>query len=235
MTKSRGILGPRRRWTEYEDEVLRQHYATTLTVDLAELLCHTLSSTHQRARKLGLFKSIDFIQETARARSAKPDHGGRAHQFKPGVPSWSKGLKGRVGVQEACKATQFKKGRPASEARNYVPIGTLRLSKDGYLERKVSDDPGIYPARRWVALHRLVWEAVNGPVPDGCIVVFKPGAKTADPEAVTADRLECLTRRENMLRNTYHRYGPEIAKVIQLRGAINRQINKRAQHEQEPQ
>lgn len=235
MTKSRGILGPRQRWTEYEDEVLRKHYATTLTVDLAELLGHTLSSTHQHARKLGLLKSAEFIAETARVRTAQPDHGGRAHQFKPGLPSWSKGLKGRVGVQEACKATQFKKGRPASEARNYVPIGTLRLSKDGYLERKVTDDPSVYPSRRWVALHRLVWETAHGDVPAGCIVVFKPGTKTTDPETVTVDRLECITRRENMLRNTYHRYGPEIAKVIQLRGAINRQINKRAQHEQEPQ
>jgi hypothetical protein len=30
-----------------------------------------------------------------------------------------------------------------------------------------------------------------------------------------------------MRRNSYHQYGPEVAKAVQLRGAITRQINKR--------
>jgi hypothetical protein len=236
MTKSRGILGPRRRWTESEDDVLRERYASTLTADLASLLGHTLSSTHQRAHKLGLRKSVEFIAAVARERSAKDDHGGRAHQFKPGVPSWSKGTKGRVGVQDGCKATQFKKGRPAHEARNYVPIGSERLSKDGYLERKVTDDPSIYPARRWVAVHRLVWESAHGPIPAGYVVVFKPGRRSTDREAITPDAVELITRQQLMQRNTFHQYGPEIVKLVQLRGAITRQINQRskdAPHEQE--
>jgi hypothetical protein len=238
MTKSRGVLGPRVPWTPEQDALLRERYATTLTVELAELVGHTLSSTHQRARKLDLVKSLDFIAEIARERTMQPDHGGRAHQFKPGVPSWSKGVKGRVGVQEACKATQFKKGRPPQEARNYQPIGATRVCADDYLERKVTDDPTIAPARRWVAVHRLVWIAANGPIPEGHAVVFRAGQRTTVEAEITVDRLELLTRRELMLRNTYHRYGPEIARVVQLRGAITRQINKRMEkddHEQEHQ
>ena len=50
---------------------------------------------------------------------------------------------------------------------------------------------------------------------------------TTEPDQITADRVECITRAENMRRNTYHRYGPEVAKLVQLRGAINRQIRKR--------
>lgn len=34
-----------------------------------------------------------------------------------------------------------------------------------------------------------------------------------------------------MSRNTMHNYGPEIARVIQLKGAITRQINRRTRHE----
>lgn len=228
MTKSRNILGPRKRWTEPEDDALRARYATTLTAELAEQLGHSLSSTHQRARRLGLAKDIAFIADMARERSSRPDHGGRAHQFQPGVPSWSKGLKGRVGVQEACKATQFKKGRPAHEARNYVPIGSLRLSKDGYLERKVTDDPEFVPARRWVAVHRLVWMEANGLVPDGHVVVFKPGRRTAVEEEITLDSIELVTRQALMARNTVHNLPPALASVVQLRGALSRQINKRA-------
>lgn len=217
----------RRPWTEYEDGVLRAHYASTLTADLAELLNRSLSSTFQRARKLGLEKAVEWIAETARQRSAKPDHGGRAHQFKPGVPSWSKGTKGRVGVQEGCKATQFKKGRPAEEARNYRPIGSLRITRDGILERKVTDDPSIYPARRWVSVARLVWEAANGPIPAKHLVRFKHGMATVQADEITVDRLECVSRAEHMRTHTYHQYGPEVASVVQLRGAITRQINKR--------
>lgn len=217
----------RRPWTEYEDSVLRAHYASTLTADLAELLNRSLSSTFQRARKLGLEKAVEWIAETARQRSAKPDHGGRAHQFKPGVPSWSKGTKGRVGVQEGCKATQFKKGRPAEEARNYRPIGSLRITRDGILERKVTDDPSIYPARRWVSVARLVWEAANGPIPAKHLVRFKHGMATVQADEITVDRLECVSRAEHMRTHTYHQYGPEVASVVQLRGAITRQINKR--------
>jgi hypothetical protein len=235
MTKSRGILRPRQRWTEYEDAVLRQHYPTTRTADLAELLNRPVCSVHQHARAMGLLKDPAVVAVWAAKAMANPEHGGRKTQFAKGQSAWNKGVKGVVGVQEACRATQFKPGRPAHEAHNYQPIGSLRVSKDGYLERKVTDDPSVYPARRWTAVHRLVWEAANGPVPTGCLVVFKAGRKTTDVDAITLDAVECITRRENMLRNTYHRYGPEVAKLVQLRGAISRQINKRAKHEQDHQ
>ena len=52
--------------------------------------------------------------------------------------------------------------------------------------------------------------------------------KTTDPDQITADKVECISRAENMKRNSYHRYGKEIASLVQLRGAINRQINKRS-------
>ena len=40
-------------------------------------------------------------------------------------------------------------------------------------------------------------------------------------------KLRVFTRAELMRRNTCHNHGPEIAQVIQLRGAVTRQINKR--------
>jgi hypothetical protein len=45
---------------------------------------------------------------------------------------------------------------------------------------------------------------------------------------ITLGRLELISRAENMRRNSYHtRYPKEVAQLIQLRGALNRQINKR--------
>ena len=120
-----------------------------------------------------------------------------------------------------------KKGRKPQEASNYQPIGTLRVcAKDGYLQRKVSDDTSINPAQRWEFVHRSVWVAANGPIPPGHIVVFKRGMVTAVLEDITTERLECITRAENMRRNSYHTRHPEMVKLYQLKGAINRQTNR---------
>jgi hypothetical protein len=109
---------------------------------------------------------------------------------------------------------------------NYVPIGTLRVSKDGYLERKVTDDQSLYPARRWHFVHRIVWEAANGPIPAGHMVVFRRGQFTNDVELLTADRLECISFKENALRNSYWKTDPELMKLYQLKGAITRHVNR---------
>lgn len=220
----------RKRWSQSDLVLLRENYADSRTDDLALALGRTVGQVYQRAAALGLKKSAAYLASVDAGRIQRGKQHPRmvASQFKRGQPAWNKGVKGVVGVQPACRATQFKPGRPAHEARNYVPIGSLRICKDGYLERKVTDDPGVYPARRWTAEHRLVWERANGPVPAGRVVVFKPGQKTTDADAITVDRLECITRRDLMLRNSVHtNYPPEVARLVQLRGAINRQINKR--------
>lgn len=228
---------PRHPWTDIEDDILRAQYATTLTADLAKRLDHSLTSTYRRARKLGLSKDRQWIADTARQRiEADPEHGSRFTRIRPGNVPLNKGIKRPDGWAPGRMAeTQFRPGRAASEARNYRPIGSLRLSKDGYLERKITDDPSLYPARRWVAEHRLVWEASHGPIPAGHMVVFRPGLRTTDPDLVTVDRLECITRQENMRRHTFHQYGPEVAAVMRLRGAITRQINKRLENDREQQ
>jgi hypothetical protein len=136
-------------------------------------------------------------------------------------------VRGSTGNHPNTKRTQFQKGRSASEARNYQPIGTLRVS-NGVLEKKVTDDPGLYPARRWRPVARLVWEATHGPVPDGHAVVFLPGRATLIESEITTASVELVTRRELMLRNSRHtRYPPELNQIIQLKGAVVRKLNNR--------
>jgi hypothetical protein len=101
----------------------------------------------------------------------------------------------------------------------YQPIGTERLSKEGYLQRKVND--ALPRHSRWRAVHILLWESVNGPLPEGCAVIFRDGNK----ENITQDNLECVTRAELMHRNSVHNSGPEIARLQQLRGVLIRRIN----------
>lgn len=159
-----------------------------------------------------------------------------AQQFKPGHTPWNKGTHYTAGGRSA--DTRFKKGEMRGAAQhNYVPIGSLRITADGMLERKMSDDPDLYPARRWVGVHRLVWQAAYGPIPEGHIVVFKPGQATTTEAEITPDRLECITRQENIRRNSLHTRMPkDMARLYQIKGAITRQVNRinKSQQQQQP-
>jgi hypothetical protein len=75
----------------------------------------------------------------------------------------------------------------------------------------------------------LTWEAVHGPLPIGKIVIFSDH----DRRNFALSNLLAVTRAEHMRRITYHRYPKELARLIQLRGALNRQINKRERNAQQ--
>lgn len=222
------------RWTDEQVSLLREFYPHFHTAKVAQAVGRPVDSCYRKAQQLGLAKTPRYLasDEACRVSASRRTPAMQATQFQKGQAAWNKGLRGVVGVQEACRATQFKKGRPASEARNYQPIGTVRLCRDGYLERKVTDDHPV-PARRWVAVHRLVWEAEHGSIPRGSIVVFRPGMKTVIEADVTTDRLECITRAENARRNHPRSKSPELARLVQLKGAITRQVNRITREAQE--
>ena len=215
----------RRMWTESDREVLRRTYADCPTDNIARSLGRTVGQVYQQAQALGLSKSAEFVARTARERTMQPDHGSRATRFQPGIVPANKGLRRQGWAPGEMSRTQFKPGRAACESANYVPLGSLRLTADGYLERKITDDPSIFPARRWVAEHRLVWESIHGPVPSGQVVVFRRGQRTTDADQITADRLECLTRADLMRRNTIHRYPEQVKQVLRLRCKLTRAIS----------
>ncbi|MCJ0972726.1 HNH endonuclease [Pseudomonas sp. PS1] len=221
-------------WTPDEDELMREHYPHKPMAFMQELLGRSDRSIYSRAKLLELSKTAEYLAGPHACRLRREDNPGTKTRFKKGAAPWNAGLKGWNAGGRAAE-TQFKPGRRPEESRNYRPIGSLRLSKDGYLEQKISDDQSVYPARRWVALHRLVWEAANGPVPDGHIVIFRPGQQTTSPDEITLDRLECITRGENMRRNTIARYGEEYRSTAMTLAWFRRKINNLEQQHEQPQ
>ena len=216
-------------WTPAEIDMLRRLYPHHTGTAVARLLGRSQSSVYDKATALGIGKTPEFFAslQSGRIQTGQQHPNIVANRFKPGQQPWNKGVKGSTGLHPNCQANHFKKGEMAGAAQHkYVPIGSLRITRDGILERKVTDDPSLYPARRWVPVARLVWEAAHGPIPRGHIVVFKQGLKTTDPEQITLDRLECITRAENARRNHPKNKSPELAKLYQLKGAITRQVNR---------
>jgi hypothetical protein len=220
-------------WSPEELALLGRAYPNSHTPTLAKQMGRGVSGVYQKALNMGLRKSAEYLASPLAGRT--DGKRGGASRFAPGHITWNKGKQGSTGHHPNCRRTQFKKGEMRGAAQhNYVPIGSERISKDGYLERKVNDDHPT-PARRWVGVHRLVWEAANGPVPRGHVVVFRPGCKTADAALITPDGLECISRAELARRNHPVSRSPELAKLVQLKGAITRQINRIAREAKEKQ
>ncbi len=217
----------RQPWTDTERAVLRALYPEYTAAECAQAMGRTTRSIINQVKQLGLHKSSEWIAQRSREIAQNPNHAARAHRFQPGLVPWNKGQPFQSGGRSA--ETQFKAGRPAHEASNWLPIGSLRICADGYLERKTTDDPGLVPARRWVAVHRLVWEAAHGPIQPGMIVVFRPGMRTTSDAEITLERLELITRAENMKRNTIHNYPMPIKSLIRAVGRAQRALENRSE------
>lgn len=210
------------RWSPMEEALLLDLYPDCTCTDLAALLDRKPGSVYSAAMRLGLKKSDWFKASdlSGRIQRGKQDPRMTASRFQKGHKTWNKGLEYMPGGR--CKETQFRQGhRP----HTWQPVGSYRITADGYLERKVNNLPGANHVR-WHGVHRIVWEAEHGPIPAGHIVVFKPGTRTTVLELITADKLECITRAENARRNHPGTRNPELYALYQLKGAINRQVNR---------
>lgn len=103
---------------------------------------------------------------------------GRTGRFAKGQTPPNKGKKMPWNANSA--ATQFKKGERRGVAiKLYKPIGTERLSKEGYLERKIHD--GMPLQSRWRAVHLIRWEERNGAIPDGMCLKCLGDRENTDP------------------------------------------------------
>jgi hypothetical protein len=211
---------PRAKWTPEMEEAMRRRYPVEPTDTLAASLGMSVPQVYRKAEHLGLTKTREYIAAQTMARLNITLAAGMNTRFGPGQEPWNKGKAYSAGGRSI--ETRFKPGHKPPSTQ---PVGATKTDKDGNLLLKVAETGHRHTD--WIAVHRKAWEDANGPTPPGHIVVFKPGCRTAVLEHITADKVECISRGENMRRNTVHRLPKELAEIIQLQGALRRQINKR--------
>ena len=137
-------------------------------------------------------------------------------QFSKGNVSHNKGLKQTDYMSakaiEKTKETRFKKG---NKPHNTNYNGHERISKDGYIEIRVSE--GNYQLK-----HRVEWEKLNGPIPEGEILVCLSEAKSN----TAPSNWELISREENMLRNSRHDFPKEVVPSMAFLSKINKKVKQ---------
>ena len=222
MTKSRGIRAPRMAWTEQQVEAIRSRYPHERTDNIARDLGIPTARVYSKAAWMGLTKTPEYLASPEACRLRRDNPQGAQHRFQKGHTPANKGVKGSS--YPGMEATQFKKGQ---KPHTWKPLGTERYSKEGYLQRKVTDTG--YPPRDWVGVHILLWREHHGEIPAGHIIKFKDGNK----QNIAIENLECISQADNLRRNSFHNYPKEVAQLIQLRSAVQRQNNKRSKQNEQ--
>lgn len=206
----------RKIWTKFEIDILILEYPNVPTSALAKRFKTSMSSVYAQAYVHGLHKSDSYRESPDSGRLLKGLRRSPATEFKQGSEPWNKGVSYVAGGRSA--ETRFKPGR---KPHTWKPIGHERISQDGYLQRKMTDTG--HTIRDYVSVHHLLWSEHNGPVPANHAIVFKDGNR----HNLCIENLECVSRAELMKRNSYHnKYPKEIGLAIQLKGALNRKINR---------
>ena len=113
--------------------------------------------------------------------------GWNGYRLKPGHIPWNKG-----------KSTFVPKGEKAPAA---LPIGTERETSNGYVMVKISYHR--QPSNKnWVYKHKLIWEAENGMLPKGYVVIFADKNKKnfALDNLIAVSKAVCGVMNKNRLR-----------------------------------
>jgi hypothetical protein len=211
--------GKYRRFSPAEDRALRKLFPHVPTAEVARILGFTLGAVYSRAQRLGIKKSRALREALMRGAVERCLHYGAATRFVRGQQPHNAGKKmwwdpGRSVL------TRF---RPGQRPPTWMPVGSVRVTHEGYLQRKLTDTG--YTPRDWVGLHTIKWQRYRGPIPPGHALVFRDG----DKRNVKLSNLELVSRAELMRRNSVHRLPEELKEVIRLNGVIKRTVRKYAQ------
>ena len=217
-----------RHWRPEQLFMLRWLYPDFKADEVAQCIGRSVGSVHRKAVLLEIGKSDAFKASfsSGRIQAANTDPRMLATRFKPGHKTWNEGVKGSTGLHDNCRKTQFK---PGQKPHTTAPVGAYRINVTKgipRLEQKTNDKPGPNHVR-WIPVTRLVWEHHHGPVPPKHIVIFKDSRlATVVLEEITVDKIICISRAQNAMRNSLYSKDHDLGRLAQLKGAITRQVNR---------
>lgn len=195
--------------TSKTDRYLKKYYLSKAINKLASDVGRSETFVNTRLRQLGLVRPPEVIERFKQLGRRKIGN------VPPNKGKKQKEWMSRAG-RKRIKATQFKLGHLPHNTRTDFEIA-IRNDSSGHKYQYIRVALG-----KWVPLHRYNWEKAKGKIRGNLKLVFKDG-NTMNCEV---QNLELLTPAQLMERNSWYRYPTELGKIIQLQGALTRQINK---------
>jgi hypothetical protein len=173
-------------------------WPNTPTEEVGEIIGRKGANCWKKAKNLGLQRSAEFIKaQQEMFANILRIHGAKS-RFSKGQTAYNKGKKWSDFMpeesQERSRKTQFKK---SNIPQNWKPLGWERKTLDGYIEIKVRDEFGEKRVKNFELKHRLLWEQINGPIPEGMMVKFLDGNK----ENIVIGNLFLASKKENLIEN----------------------------------
>jgi hypothetical protein len=200
-------------WTIQEIKFLTDNYSDMKTADIAAIMNRPIGGINGKAYDLGLRKSFKHMKTLLKIEAKKLTDAGKQYQFKKGQTSHNKGKKMPPELYEKIKRTMFK---PGNTPGNIKKVGSIRIDYEGYTYVKIADSD-------WRLKHRVVYENVNGPIPDNHVVIFKDN----NMHNFDINNLQLISQADNMLRNTIHQYPEQIQELIKLKNKLKKKINEK--------
>ena len=160
------------------------------------------------------FNTNITAKEIAYFRRNNKLNSGLTGQFKKGNVAHNKGKKQiEYMSQEAIERTKETRFKIGNKPKNYRPVGSERITKDGYIEVKVADP------NKWETKNKIIYKQYFGDIPKGHKVIYADGNKLNND----INNLILVSDNEELIMNRYRlrtedieltKTGYLIAKVI---------------------
>ena len=147
------------RYSEEQKEFIITNNYGKYSKELAEMF-NQYFNTNITAKEIAYFRRNNKLNS------------GLTGQFKKGNIAHNKGKKQIEYMSqesiERTKETRFKKG---NKPKNYRPVGSERITKDGYIEVKVADP------NKWETKNKIIYKQYFGDIPEGHKIIYADGNK----------------------------------------------------------
>lgn len=127
-------------------------------------------------KQFGLSVTEQQVKALYARRKWKNGNGGR---FEKGHKPWNTGMKGLTIAGSEVGRFQF-----GHRPKNARPVGSERVSRDGYVEIKIAEP------NKWAHKHRYLYEQAHGPVGSSHAVIFLDG----DKQNMSLENLKAVPR-----------------------------------------
>lgn len=202
----RKIIKGRTSFTKKEDAEILANYLRVPIKQLAERMGRSFTGIMGRLGAMGLEIPLKLREE----RKAQG-------MIKTGNVPHNKGLTMPLETYNKVKRTFFLKGHQPHNTKEKNGVVSNRVDKNGRKYNFIRVSIG-----KWIPLARYVWEEKHGALPKGSIVVFKDG----NANNCLVENLEAITRKQNVLRNSLYRFGPDIALSFRLLKKLKRKVDE---------